>query len=878
MVRVSGLSLLLVLAPGVGGAAAEGVHPLRDCEAKVRGEPRSLGGYICLLAHQGADRAEVLRFLDGRMRSDPQNPRPRLYAGVIRSLAGEAVAEREWRTAIAGFAREKDVTGEVYAITSLISARCVSGLVCDAETRALLWRVGELAHTSGKVDLQQVAEIWAMKVGFAVDDMDATTAAEARLLALGEPRSPWLRSESLQARAHLAALLLDDERQRKRYRELLDVLDADDPRRPAAVGGEAAAAMQLALRNLENRGTAERMLREAIVVQERAGIPWLSPWTGSLASRVHLAVLLGPTEESLALLRTVLRSPLANGAWQVAMYPRLALAEHLATADPPRPEEAMEVAREALEHAFRTGGDYERARTLVLRSRMAFRLGQFSLGRADGLAALDHAERLREQQRSMPLRLRYAQTLSFAYLSLAGALTRYRAPGETPALDDAFQVMERLRARGLMETLLAEGQPGEPIQMQPPTLAQVQGELEPREALLSFQLWRPEPTVDAPYREGSSWVTVVTRERAEAFAVPGADELGRQIRAWTGLLERRDGSDRRAGARLYGELLGPALAALPPQVDRLVIVADGPLHRLPFDALSEGPEEPYLVERFGVSIEPSAALWLKIRAAPRQPPGRLLVLADPASVRPVGPVLGGSSRVFGALAYARREAQAALAAFPGGSELRTGPPASEAFLKGAELAGVSMLHFATHAVTDERDPEHTAIVLAPGSSFEDGRLEPAGDCPSSPRRQDGGSRRLRDLGRAGVPRRRGDEPGPRLLQRRGQRRRRDAGPGAGRRGQRVLLGPLRSTRPRCVPRGSGGRCQARRHPPGGTAGRLGLGGAAGGCPGTAPGRGLLDPDSAGGGRRRACLCRARRRAALETEPWAGEGKSASRAS
>jgi hypothetical protein len=136
---------------------------------------------------------------------------------------------------------------------------------------------------------------------------------------------------------------------------------------------------------------------------------------------------------------------------------------------------------------------------------MAFRLGQFSVGRADGLAALDRAERLREQQRSMPLRLRYAQSLSFAYLSLAGALNRYRAPGETTAVDDAFQVMERLRARGLMETLLAEGQPGEPIQMQPPTLAQVQSELEPGEALLSFQLWRPEPTIDAPYREGSSW-------------------------------------------------------------------------------------------------------------------------------------------------------------------------------------------------------------------------------------------------------------------------------------------------------------------------------------------------------------------------------------
>ena len=37
---------------------------------------------------------------------------------------------------------------------------------------------------------------------------------------------------------------------------------------------------------------------------------------------------------------------------------------------------------------------------------------------------------------------------------------------------------------------------------------------------------------------------------------------------------------------------------------------------------------------------------------------------------------------------------------------------------------MSLLHLATHAVVDERDPEHAAVVLAPGSESEDGRLEP----------------------------------------------------------------------------------------------------------------------------------------------------------
>ena len=801
----------------------------------VRRATRSLEGYICLFGHQGAGRAEVLRFLDGQLRKDPQNPRPRLYAGIIRSLGGEAVDDQEWRAAIAGFAREKDVTGEVYATTSLISARCIGRLLCDVETRALLWRTGELGRASGKVDLQQVAEIWGMKVAFAVDDMDGAAAAEARLQALGPPRSAWLRSESLQARAHLAALLLDHERQRTLYRDLLDTLDADDPRRPAAVGGMASAVAHLALRGLENPTAAERLLREAIDLQERAGLPVLSARTGYLAARVQLAILLGPTAESLSLLRSALAAHLARSrsSGPAPMYSRLALAEFLATSDPPRLEEAMEVSQAAVEHAFLTSGDYEKARTLILRSRMSFRLGRFSPGRADGLAALDLAERLRDQQRSMPLRLRYAQSLSFAYQSLAGALTRSGAPGDASALDDSFQVMERLRARGLMETLLFEGAAGEPVQVQPPRLAQVQGELGPSEALLSFQLWQPEPTVDAPYREGSSWVTVITRERVEAFPIPAADDLARRIRAWTGLLERRDGADRMAGARLYGELLRPALAALPPQIDRLIVVPDGPLHRLPFDALSEGPGTPYVAERFALSIEPSAALWLRFRAAPGQPPGRLLVLADSgrAAGRRLGPARlrrglrcagpcaargpGGAGGVLGRRRVAH--GAAGVRGLSQGGRPERGVDAPLRHPRGHRRAGSGARGGGARA--RQRLGGRTARAR--------------GDCAAPARGEDGGARRVRDLRRAAVPGRGGDESRPRVLRGRSDRGGGDAGPRAGRRGRRLLLRDVLGAGPRSEHRGRGLGGETRRDPPGGAAGGVGGGGAARGRAGAA---------------------------------------------
>jgi hypothetical protein len=528
-----------------------------------------------------------------------------------------------------GFAREQDIAGEVYAATSLVSSLCWGSCRCDPEAHGVLRHVQELARGSGRIDLQQVAEIWTMKVNFVLDDMDGAESTRRRLLALGPPRSPWIKSESLQAQAHLAANLGERWRQRALYAELLETLEADDPRRPQRwaarprrsftwrCSGWRARPPPSGSSGRRSPSKSERASRFA--TRRSATSPRARSWR---CSSVQLP-------KAFSLLRSALDEHLSRTSFTTPLYPRLVLSEWLATAEPPRLDEALRVAEDAVEEAFQ-GGDFEQTRAMVLRSRVRFRRGEFWVARADGFAALDHAERLREQQHAMPLRLRYAQSLSFAYQSLAGALLLHRPAGDADSLDRAFQVMERLRARGLMETLLADVRTGHRVGMQPPTLAQVQARLDPREALLSFQIWRPEPMMDAPYREGSSWVTVVTRTRVEAFPVPNADVLEPQIRAWTGLLERRDGSDRAAGARLSKELLAASLAVLPPGTDRLVIVPDGPLHRVPFDALSGGPDMPYLAERFSVSIAPSASLWMRLRASPRLEAGRLLVLADPS--------------------------------------------------------------------------------------------------------------------------------------------------------------------------------------------------------------------------------------------------------
>ncbi|HZW90208.1 MAG TPA: CHAT domain-containing protein, partial [Myxococcaceae bacterium] len=724
--RTLGIALLATAVSSTT-VRAESLRTLDQCRALVREQPRSLDGYECLLAHRFARSAEVLGFLEARLRSAPADPRPRLYRAVVHHYAGDRYDLQDYVRAAEAFGREHDVRGEVHALTAHVSALCVNPNSCDEQAHALLRRAGELAVASGQVALLQRCELWRMKLALVAGNLVAAEESSERLRALGEPADDFLKLEGLQLRTYLATKFLDYGQARELSRHMLASLGAGDPRRAQALGGIAASTAHLALQGVESRETAERIVREALREQERVGLALWYPENGYLPSRLQLALLLGPGPEAFELVRSALAGYTARAGWTNPAWARLALGELLATADPPDLEEALRLSNLAIDGYDESDlEDAGRVAGLVLRSRVQFRLGHFSEGKRDGLDAVERADHMRGLQSEIPMRQRYAESLSFVYRSFAGDLVAHHAPGDMSALDDGFQVMERLRARGLMESLLAEVRSGQVEQtrreVRPPRVAEVQAALSPREALLSFEVWRPEPTMEAPFREGSSWLTVVTRGRVEVVALPNADVLEPQVRAWTGLLERRDGSDRGPGARLYAELLRPALDRLPAEIDRLVVIPDGPLHRLPFDGLSGGPGEPYLAETFGVSLVPSAALWLRFRGAPRLPPGRILVLADPSdpsarrSVRRDG--------LVGALVHARQEAEVAFSAFPAGGELRTGLPASESFLKSADLRGVSLLHLATHAVTDARDPERAAVMLAPGSPSEDGRLEP----------------------------------------------------------------------------------------------------------------------------------------------------------
>jgi CHAT domain-containing protein/tetratricopeptide (TPR) repeat protein len=331
--------------------------------------------------------------------------------------------------------------------------------------------------------------------------------------------------------------------------------------------------------------------------------------------------------------------------------------------------------------------------------------------------------------------LRDAELRQYAFAATTLGETDPQAPVATVLaalarggrVDAAFALAEQRRARTLAERL-----------EQAQALGAGAGSSH-REALADARAGAVVPdssTALLEYVAGSdgapTTLFVLTSEGKRAFALPPADSLAEPIARMVALLE--SGASGEGPARALGAaLLGPADSALPAGIARLVVVPDGPLHRVPFDALRlrDGRAA---VERWAIGVAPSAAVAsaLRRRPDPAARPTRLLALGDPVFT---GPTLslavrdaetyrsafdraGGLPRLAGSGDEAREVARYAPAA-----DVRLREDASESWLKRADLGRYRVIHLATHALVDEASLANTALALSPGGS-DDGFVSP----------------------------------------------------------------------------------------------------------------------------------------------------------
>lgn len=246
------------------------------------------------------------------------------------------------------------------------------------------------------------------------------------------------------------------------------------------------------------------------------------------------------------------------------------------------------------------------------------------------------------------------------------------------------------------------------------TLKELQSSLSPSEAILEY-------VVDDP----ASYCLVVNRENSHIVKLPGKQLISTLVSAYLNEVKAKHPSHDEA-RRLYDVLLNPIPEAQ--KKEQLIIVRDGSLHLVPFDALLD-PNNNYVVESQTVAYSPSASSFFLLRTAPRPKLSEQTVLAvggipyDRSNLRESAVTRGYSGSVLSNLPGSREEALTAAGAFPSGSRmLLLGDDATETAYKKASSHGV--IHLAVHAVANETRPERSALVLLSDPAHdEDGLLQ-----------------------------------------------------------------------------------------------------------------------------------------------------------
>lgn len=490
----------------------------------------------------------------------------------------------------------------------------------------------------------------------------------------------------------------------------------DDKAEAAALYSLAAVQVELGPPSAERRELVVATAGQALEVAVDAGHRRIEA-----ASRLMLARFAAGAEPPRAQLERCLE--LTSPDEDLGIHCRLFLAEELRAAAPARSRQLVDEALASMQ---------DRPWALLYGWSPYLRLLWAESPPAEAVArsrvVLERIEALREDERSASARAEVTAAWSEANYWLAGRLLR--DAGDDPVrLAEALRSLERMRARALLDTLdtAAEAPADGALALPDPAalpdpgaleLSALQSSLGRDTAVLSYQVHYRRDLEDRP--AGGAWLLVVTADGARAYELT-EDRLaleGAAMRAFLGLPD--PDLDPETLTLLHRVLLGDALAELPAAIRYLVIVPDGSLHLLPWAALRESPGGEPLIERYRLTLAPSAALWLHWRTHPPAAAERpLLALADPA-------LPASLAARYPPLPRARREARAA-ARLLGAGTVHQGAEATAERLADETAGDYAVLHLAAHAVVDGERPARSAVLLAPaaagGCRLGPGRIE-----------------------------------------------------------------------------------------------------------------------------------------------------------
>ena len=253
-------------------------------------------------------------------------------------------------------------------------------------------------------------------------------------------------------------------------------------------------------------------------------------------------------------------------------------------------------------------------------------------------------------------------------------------------------------------------------------LTDLRSVLQPTEMILEYVLDEPR-----------SYCLRITRDRATVVALPAdRSKIGSAIDNY--LAEIRAGHAATGSGRvLYSLLLQPVIANH--NEPNIIVVPDGKLNLLPFDALTDGASH-LVLESHIVSYVPSGTVLYLLRTAPQtaRPTRRFLGIGGPGTSPEPGGMLRTMTAVndpfqedpiqLGSITKTHDEIVNADRALGGHGTLLLGKDATEGAFKSEPLGDFQIIHIATHGIANPLYPDRAALVLAsdPGSG-EDGLLQ-----------------------------------------------------------------------------------------------------------------------------------------------------------
>ncbi len=305
--------------------------------------------------------------------------------------------------------------------------------------------------------------------------------------------------------------------------------------------------------------------------------------------------------------------------------------------------------------------------------------------------------------------------------TLQVALLRSNDPGERGQLLEQLFETERRRALAL------SGHPNRYNVRRPVTLRNVQQSLQPDELMLEYVLADP-----------ASYCIALTRESARLIKLPSSRQhVEALVSDYLSQVRSRKSAEERA-TDLHAVLLAPADAFR--SKSRVIVVPDGVLHLLPFDALKT-PGGEYVLESRVVTYAPSASVLHQLRTSRNGTKTKLpfLGLGDVRygldSPGEANESKGGGERAtrgiydlagarFERLPGTRDEVLNASHIFGSGSVALLDSKATEDMFKNQPLDNFRVIHLAVHGFSSPKHPDRAALVLGRTSeSDEDGLLQ-----------------------------------------------------------------------------------------------------------------------------------------------------------